>query len=141
MNQSSSDRALDAQRERIAIATRLTAARQAQNLTLAAVARRMEVTTACVWNWEKGKSLPRPEAFKKLARMLGVSVQHLMGGNGSIVSMPALIDPSNDSEFITQVIEEARMKVARALKIETKAVRILVDLTIEPVPAMSGPPL
>ena len=42
------------------------------------LARRIGVTPALVWKWANGKSSPRLEHTKKLAEVLGISVEEVI---------------------------------------------------------------
>ena len=45
---------------------------------LEALARKVGVSYATMWNWANGKSQPRADKAKKLAEALGVTVEELM---------------------------------------------------------------
>lgn len=60
---------------------RLKAARKANGLTIAALAGLIGVSMHSVFRWEHGKSSPNAEELKKLAAVLNVTPNDLLGVN------------------------------------------------------------
>lgn len=60
---------------------RITARRQAQNISKAELARRIGITHASVSKWESGLNQPKGRYLNELAAALGVSVDWLLTGN------------------------------------------------------------
>lgn len=56
----------------------LAALRKRKGLTQEALAARLGVSTSAVGNWEAGLRRPRYENLRRLAQVLGVSVDELM---------------------------------------------------------------
>lgn len=53
--------------------------REEKGYTQEEVARRLGVTQGAVWQWENGKTLPRPATLCELADILGTTVKKLLG--------------------------------------------------------------
>lgn len=94
-------------------AARIAAERRARQLTLKQLGALVGVTDACISRWETGQSFPRPHLLVKLAEVLGLSVDDLMG-------VPLRTSAS-------EVILAARTQVASALKIDVRRVRVEID--------------
>lgn len=67
---------------------RISAAREAAELTVAQAARRLGVKTATLSNWENDRSEPRANRLTMLAGLLNVSPMWLITGRGEGVSEP-----------------------------------------------------
>jgi transcriptional regulator with XRE-family HTH domain len=55
--------------------------RKRAGITQARLARRLNVTQSAVCLWEKGKNEPCKKYHKRIAQILGVTVEELTGGN------------------------------------------------------------
>lgn len=60
---------------------RLKAAREQRGMNQKELADKMELTQASISQFEKGLRLPTPANIKKIAKILGVTVDDLAGGN------------------------------------------------------------
>lgn len=68
---------------------RLTAAREAQGLSAAELARRLGVKLKTIQAWENDTSEPRANKLQMVAGLLNVSIRWLLTGEGEGVSEPA----------------------------------------------------
>ncbi len=71
---------------------RLTAAREAQGLSQAQLARRLGVKLKTVQAWENDSSEPRANKLQMVAGLLNVSIRWLLTGEGDGVPEPATIE-------------------------------------------------
>jgi transcriptional regulator with XRE-family HTH domain len=60
-----------------AVMKRLPELRRAKGWSQDALARRLKVSKGTVARWEQGSTLPRTQLLRRLARVLGVSVEEL----------------------------------------------------------------
>ncbi len=68
---------------------RLTAAREAQDLTQAQLARRLGVKLKTIEAWENDSSEPRANKLQMVAGLLNVSIRWMLTGEGEGVQEPA----------------------------------------------------
>lgn len=68
------------------LAQRIQELRIKQGLSKSALAKELDVTSTCVWNWEKGNTYPRPESIIRLAMALGTTRAALEHGPASTAS-------------------------------------------------------
>ncbi|TVP71805.1 MAG: XRE family transcriptional regulator [Rhodobacteraceae bacterium] len=68
---------------------RLTAAREAQGLDQATLARRLGVKLKTIEGWENDSSEPRANKLQMVAGLLNVSIRWLLTGEGEGLSEPA----------------------------------------------------
>ena len=54
------------------VPSKLTQAREARSLSIADVARHLDISRQAVWYWESGTITPRREAIVKLCKLFGV---------------------------------------------------------------------
>lgn len=106
-------------RGRRAMGQRLRHMRQDRGLTLSDVARSLGVTTACVCQWEAGKSYPKPHFWADLAQAVGTTASYLITGEEE-PSRTLTLPPA-------EVIERARREIATAFGLEMSKIRIEVD--------------
>lgn len=62
-------------------------ARQRRALSVPDLAAQLGVTPAAVYRWENGETLPRPGTFQRLAVLLGVPAEQLLGAQGRALSL------------------------------------------------------
>ena len=60
--------------------TNIKVIRMKANLSQTELAEKLAVTQGAISQWETGESLPRAELLPKLAKILGCSVDELLGG-------------------------------------------------------------
>jgi transcriptional regulator with XRE-family HTH domain len=97
-----------------AFTVRLQRLRKARGLTLAELARRLQVSKPTVWAWEQGKARPVESRLPALAEVLGVELAELQVGESD--------------RRLHDVVERARHQVAAAFGIADDRVRILIEL-------------
>lgn len=97
-----------------AFTLRLQRLRKARGLTLAELARRLQVSKPTVWAWEQGKARPVESRLPALAEVLGVEVSELHVGESD--------------RRLHEVVERARHQIAGAYGVPDDRVRILIEL-------------
>lgn len=132
-------------------ALQLRSLREAQGLSLRALANLVGVSSVTVWKWEKGESRPRARLIAPLARALDVSPLHLrpsasqadkptlLGDAGPLVEPVASeqaepakreVDASAGSgqtEGLADVIARAKQMIAEASGTGSNSVTILIE--------------
>ena len=98
--------------------------REERELTQAELARKVDVTQTCVWNWESANTYPRPMAMKRLAQALGTTPAHL---NGEEADSSFGVDGENANRPLAEIIMEARERVAAAAGLAVSKVRVVLD--------------
>ncbi|MFZ5743000.1 MAG: helix-turn-helix domain-containing protein [Pseudomonadota bacterium] len=93
---------------------RIAAARHARGLTLGQVANTLGVSRPTVWAWEQDRARPNPHRLGPLAACLGIDERVLAG--------------TEPDRQVTQLVEEARVKIAAAAGTLPERVRILIEL-------------
>lgn len=79
------------------------------NMTLAELARRLDISTASIKNWEKGLTHPTALYLKKMAYIFDVSVDYILEvENPRILSINGLT--KKDRELLLKLIEHLRIK-------------------------------
>lgn len=109
------------------IGARLRCLRLEHGLTLRELGARIDLTDACINQWEKGRSFPRPQNLERLAEALSTSVAYLVAGNAGA------IDPNTDRDGAksarcgsdaADIISRARRDIAHALGLPVSEVRV-----------------
>jgi len=109
-------------------AQQLRSLREAQGLTVRALAERVGVSKVTIWKWEKGESEPRARLLAPLARALDVVPGQLAGG--ATVARPhdaALIDGAGANEALTDVIAKAKQMIAEAAGADPRNITISIE--------------
>lgn len=100
-------------------ARKLKQLREAKGMSLTSLADRLHVSTPCVWNWENGKSLPRPRVRAELAKILNTSVEELR--------LPsAKIERSQSAAAVNDLVMKAKLEIAAACGLPPSRVEITV---------------
>lgn len=113
---------------------RLTAAREAQGLGQAQLAKRLGVKLRTVQGWENDTSEPRANKLQMVAGLLNVSLRWLLTGEGDGVSEPATAE--NLAEDAQSILKDMRGLRADMTRISTelgrmeKRLRLIVKETI-----------
>lgn len=110
-------------------ADRLRLLREKKRLSKSALARQLGITTTCVWNWEEGNTVPRPENLRALSGALGVPMDYLQDGAGW-EGAPSVSHEEGGPEVkstLPQVIAEAKLRIARLAGIAPENVNISLD--------------
>lgn len=93
-------------------------ARIRKGLSIADVAKTVEVSRAAVSNWDRGMSYPRRAMALRLAELLGIDADALQR---EPVSHHA---PEDVSEDITDIFVDARRRLAKVLKVPTHRIKL-----------------
>lgn len=93
---------------------RLTAAREAQGLTQAQLAKRLGVKQRTVEGWENDTSEPRANKLQMVAGLLNISLRWLLTGDGDGVAEPATQeDLAEDAQIILRDMRGLRADLTR----------------------------
>ncbi len=93
---------------------RLTAAREAQNLTQAQLARRLGVRLKTVQGWENDTSEPRANKLQMVAGLTNVSIRWLLTGEGEGVQEPASAEEiAADAKAVLADLKEMRTQMTQ----------------------------
>ncbi len=93
---------------------RLTAAREAQNLTQAQLARRLGVRLKTVQGWENDPSEPRANKLQMVAGLTNVSIRWLLTGEGEGVQEPASAEEiAADAKAVLADLKEMRTQMTQ----------------------------
>lgn len=87
---------------------RITRLRIEHDWSQAELARRMDVSTGTVQNWEAGRAIPETKNTPRLSRELGVSVQYLITGS-NLEEEPDTVRAAT----LRPIIESLRAEVTR----------------------------
>lgn len=90
--------------------------RREAGLTLGDVATALNVSKPTVWAWERGKSRPLPERLEAISKLYDIAAEYLRDGLGQ------------DEDSARLVIEECRIRIAKACKTDPSAVRLMIEL-------------
>ena len=104
------------------IGSRIRSAREARGMSASELARLVKVSPTAVWNWEEKNRKPHPETLAALAKVLAVSPEHLISGNGT--SAP---EATNRTETVAEVVEEARFRIATLTGFAPEKVKLRVE--------------
>ncbi len=113
----------------MAFSDRLQALREHRRLSKTALAKKVGVTTTCVWNWEQGNTEPRPENLMALGDALDAPLDYLESGV-SWHGAPStdLTEKRQDTDLtLPEVISEARVRIAKLAGIAPEKVNISLD--------------
>ena len=93
---------------------RLTAAREAQGMTQAKLARQLGVKLKTVQAWENDASEPRANKLQMVAGMLNVSIRWLLTGEGDGVSEPATTEElAEGAQALLHDMQTMRSQIAQ----------------------------
>jgi len=85
---------------------RLALAREAQNMTVEQLAKRLGLRTETLENWEADRSEPRANRLQMLAGFLNVSMIWLLTGEGE--GAPTVTAPASLSTRVREILGEIR---------------------------------
>tara|TARA_R110002126_G_scaffold290914_2_gene449526 strand:+ start:40170 stop:40529 length:360 start_codon:yes stop_codon:yes gene_type:complete len=114
----------------LSFAGRLRALRENMKLSKTALARMIDVTTTCVWNWEEGNTEPRSENLVALAKALNAPIDYLKNGShwdGAPSADPATTGGRYTGRTLAEVIAEAKINIAHLAQISPEKVNISLD--------------
>ncbi len=113
---------------------RLTAAREAQGLSQAQLARRLGVKLKTVHGWENDTAEPRANKLQMVAGLLNVSIRWLLTGEGEGVPEPVSAeDLAKDAQSLLRNIQEMRAQMTQLASRMGKAekqLRLIVKETL-----------
>ena len=107
------------------LGARIKRLRQERELTLHAVADKLELTPAAISHWESGRITPKPKKLHELAKALSVSVDELSGDPAPTIRMQQ--KPITE---IYRIIGDAERQIADKMGCSPQRVRLV--LSIEP---------
>jgi transcriptional regulator with XRE-family HTH domain len=109
-------------------AKRLSTLRLRQGLSKSDLARKVDVSTTCVWNWEEGNTHPRPEALTKISQVLETTTAFLEYGEASLAdSELAALQIGRNGQHVSDVIQAARVMVAEATGLAVDKVKVILE--------------
>lgn len=97
---------------------RLTAAREAQGMSVSKLASRLGVKVQTLQGWENDRSEPRANKLQMLAGVLNVSMRWLLTGEGEGLAEP--IDPEELAEDADALLKEMREMRAEMTRMVTR---------------------
>ena len=104
---------------------RISAAREAAELTVAQAARRLGVKTSTLNNWENDRSEPRANRLTMLAGLLNVSPMWLITGRGEGVSEPDMpLEVAQVKTALEQVIAQQSLLTEAVERLKTAVSRM-----------------
>ena len=113
---------------------RLTAARDAQGMSQAELARRLGVKLKTVQGWENDSSEPRANKLQMVAGLLNVSIRWLLTGEGEGVPEPVSAeDLAKDAQSLLRNMQEMRAQMTQLASRMGKAekqLRLIVKETL-----------
>lgn len=108
------------------IGHRIRQLREAKNLSKSELARRCNVSTTAVWNWEENGIVPRAETFTQLASALGVKEAFLRFGDSPEEQSPSsAVAPRS----VATIIQEAREEIAFLTGMDVTQVTLNVEFS------------
>ena len=111
-------------------ASRLRGLRENRRLSKTALAKRVGVSTTCVWNWEEGNTEPRPENLAALSKALNAPVPYLQDGsewNDAPSTDPAATPAQYGGGTLAEVIADAKSRIAQLAGISPEKVIISLE--------------
>ena len=104
---------------------RISAAREAAELTVAQAARRLGVKTSTLKNWDNDRSEPRANRRTMLAGLLNVSPMWLITGRGEGVSEPDMpLEVAQVKTALEQVIAQQSLLTEAVERLKTAVSRM-----------------
>lgn len=114
-------------RSGIALGLRIRGLREAQGLSLSALARKAGISKPSIWAWEAGKSLPRRKNLEALAAALDVPVDDITNGDTSGPPAPGGAD-AGDLGSLREEIDASKRRIAQAAGVPLASVKIAIEL-------------
>lgn len=113
---------------------RLTAAREAQNLTQSQLARRLGVKLKTIQAWENDASEPRANKLQMVAGLTNVSIRWLLTGEGDGVPEPASAEEiAADAKAVLADLKDMRnqmVQISTRMGRAEKRLRMILRETI-----------
>lgn len=103
--------------------------RESRKLSKTALAKKLGVTTTCVWNWEEGNTAPRWENLRALSEALDVPMDYLQSGADWEGIQPTGFTPVDApvNLGLSEVIAEAKLRIAQVAGISPEKVSVSLD--------------
>jgi transcriptional regulator with XRE-family HTH domain len=105
------------QNSKVAFGKRLTAAREAKELTKEKLGKVVGVHHSQIGRYEKGEASPSAEVLKKMANALHVSTDYLMNGTTADLAAENIMDKTLINQFnrISELSEENKTVVSKLI--------------------------
>lgn len=100
--------------------------RQLKGVTVYAVSKATEISTATFTNWKKGKYTPKREKMQKIADFFNVSVDYIMTGKDNRFS-EEMADLDADVFFLSKEIKEYAIKLSKLSEDDRKDIMKMID--------------
>lgn len=104
------------------IGSRIRSAREARGMSASELARLVKVSPTAVWNWEERDRKPHSETLAALAKVLAVTPEYLLSGNGGSAT-----EAIKRKETVAEVVEEARFRIATLTGFSPEKVKLRVE--------------
>lgn len=114
----------------LSFASRLRALRENRRLSKTALAKRVGVSTTCVWNWEEGNTEPRPENMAALSKALNAPYAYLQDGSKwdeAPSFAPAATPLPSAGGALAEVISDAKSRIAKVAGIPVEKVIVSLE--------------
>ena len=110
-------------------ATRLNNLRGAKGFTKSSLAKRLGVSTTCVWNWEEGNTHPRPGALARIAAVLSTTEAFLERGVTPSDAPGGASSPLGavKQAGVAEIIRRAREDIAAAAGLTVDQVKVVLE--------------
>lgn len=114
-------------------ARQLRSLRQAQGLTVLALAEAVGVSKVTIWKWEKGDTQPRARMIPQLAKALHVTPGRLQfsedipGPQHGLTGPAAAQDHADQAEILSDVIATAKRMIAEASGANPQNITISIE--------------
>ena len=109
---------------------RLNLAMMRNQISASELARRIGVTPTAVWNWRKGNTMPRPQAFMAIASVLDVTEDYLRDGPKQVMTQASVErqNPPSNADTIAEIVEELRIRIAKITGFAPDQVKLNLEL-------------
>lgn len=114
-------------RSGIALGLRIRGLREAQGLSLSALARKAGLSKPSIWAWEAGKSVPRRKNLDALAAALDVPADDITNGDAAVPPTPGSAD-AGDLGSLREEIDASKRRIAQAAGVPLASVKIAIEL-------------
>lgn len=111
-------------------ASRLTLARKEKGLTQKILAEKIGIHVTNIIKYEKSKATPRANVVNKLAEVLDMDHKYLLNGLSNEKDK-TFTEEDVQVESLSDIIEEARKKIAKIAKVSADKVTIQVSFWLE----------
>jgi transcriptional regulator with XRE-family HTH domain len=102
------------------IGTRIRKVRESRGMSQSDLARLAGVTPAAVWNWETHGTRPRHDTLASVAKVLGVTVEHLVSGDTG---------PIGSLHTVDDILKRAAAELAQILVVDVDRISVRFELS------------